>query len=118
MTQARILVGDMPRMMRDIVDGAVESQQDMELVGHCADTELEVAVQRYEANVVILNESATRAGDLHARLLCAHPRLKVVVMTGDGGAATLFELRHFYLADPSPVALIGAIRTALTRESA
>lgn len=107
----------MPGMMRDIVDGAVESQHDMQLVGHFADAELEAAVRQHEANVVILNENATRAGNLHTRLLCAHPRLKVVVMTGDGGGATLFELRHLYLADPSPVALIGAIRTALERES-
>jgi len=114
--QARILVGEMPRLMRDIVDGAVESQRDMQLVGHCADAELADAVERHEANVVIMRESATLAGDLHTRLLCTHPGLKVVVMTGDGRDATLFEMRHIYLAEPSPTALLSAIRIALQRE--
>jgi DNA-binding NarL/FixJ family response regulator len=104
-------------MMRDIVDDAVEAQPDMQLVGHYADAELDVAVERHEANVVILNEATTLGLDLHTRLLCAHPGLKVVVMTGDGVAANLFEIRHLYLADPSPIALIGAIRSALEREN-
>ena len=107
----------MPRMMRAIVDDAVDSQPDMHLLGHYADADLDVAIRRHEANVVILSEHTTAVGHFPTRLVCAHPELKVVVITGDGGGANLIELRHLYLADPSPIAVIGAIRAALERDS-
>jgi DNA-binding NarL/FixJ family response regulator len=101
-------------MMRDIIEGAIESQADMQLVGRCTDSELESAVRRYEADVVILKESADK--EVHRQLLVARPQLKVVVMTSDGRSASLFEFRRLHLAEPSAPALIGAIRALLQRE--
>jgi DNA-binding NarL/FixJ family response regulator len=111
--RARILIGEMPRMMHDIVGGAVESQADMEIVGHCANRELKAAIRRYGANVIVLEEDTASAHDLHKQCLLTYPDLKVIVMTGDGRRATLFELRHLDLIEPSPVVLIDAIRAAV-----
>ena len=101
-------------MMRDIIEGAVEPQADMQLVGHYTDAELESAVRKHEADVVILNEGADK--DVYKQLLMARPQLKVVVMTSNGRSANLFEFRRLYLSEPSPLALIGAVRALLQRE--
>lgn len=104
----------MPRMMEDIIEGAIESQADMQIVGRSTDAELEGAILKYDADVVILSESGDK--DVHKQLLLARPQLKVVVMTRDGRSASLFELRRLYFTEPSAPALIGAIRAVLQRE--
>jgi len=111
--RARILIGEMPRMMHDIVDDAVEAQADMEIVGHCVNSELDAAIPRYGANVIIVAEDATAIHDMPSHLLMKYPDVRLVIVTGDGRRASLFELRHLELDEPSPVTLIDAIRTAM-----
>jgi hypothetical protein len=100
-------------MMHDIVNGAIESQADMEIVGQCANRQLEVAIRRRRANVVILKEEEASAREIRNWLLLTYPDLKVVVMRDDGRGASLFEFRHVDLVEPSPVALVDAIRAAV-----
>jgi hypothetical protein len=105
-------------MMRDIFDGAVESQADMRLVGHCDDEQLEAAIREHDANVVIVGEGSPAARCRNEGLLLAHPHLKLVILAGAGRSASLVELRRVQLAEPSPRTLIDAIREALDRDDA
>jgi hypothetical protein len=102
-------------MMRDIVDGAVESQPDMRLVGHCDDAQLDAAIREHDANVVIVGDGSADPRR-HEGLLLAHPHLKLVILAGAGRSASLVELRRVQLAEPSPGTLIDAIRAALDRD--
>ena len=115
-TQANILLGGLPRMLRSIVEGAVASQADMRLLEHVETRALEDAVARTEPDVLIVNEHPDRPEAWFSRLLLAHPSLKIFVLTHEGRCATALEFRRTRLADTSPTTLIEAIRTVLRRE--
>jgi len=110
--QARILFGELPRLTRDIVEGAIESQRDMRVVGHSGNASLDPAIRRLAANIVIVHDGVV-ADDLPLQLVCRHPHVKVVAITDEGDAANVYEFRAVHLADPSPAALIDAIRAVL-----
>jgi hypothetical protein len=113
--QVRILIGDMPRMMCEILDSAIAAYAEMVLVGHCANRGLALAIRDHGAHAVILNK-AEASDELRTQLLRTYPDLKVVVMTGDGRGASLFECRHLNLVEPSPVAVLDAINAAVRRD--
>ena len=111
MTQARVLFGDVPRMTAEIVESAIAGQEDIVAVGRATDAELGVAISQNHANVVIIGDRAL-AESVHLRLFAIHPNVKVMAITS-GGDARLYELRTFYVVDPSPTTLLGLIRKAL-----
>jgi DNA-binding NarL/FixJ family response regulator len=113
LTQARILFGDISQLMQEIVEQVVESEPGMLVVGHCANAELASAVQRADANVVIVEGTTATGPDLLIRLVTVRPSLKVIVIAEGGRKASLYDIRHLQLVDPSPTALIGAIRSVL-----
>jgi DNA-binding NarL/FixJ family response regulator len=98
-------------MMRSIVEDVVASQPDLRLAGTWDDSNLEEAVARSEADVLIVEERADRQEVFYRSLLVTHPSLKVLVLTQDGRNATLMGLRRVRLADTSPTTLIEAIRS-------
>ena len=114
--RVRILFGEMPRMMCDIFSGAIESQADMAIVGQCANRELDVAIRQHDANVVILGRGDASSDDVGRQLLLMHPHLKAIVIKDEGRGASLFEFRHLELIEPSPAALLDAIRAAVYDE--
>jgi DNA-binding NarL/FixJ family response regulator len=111
-TKARILLGDLPRMTRDILEGQIAAQADMQVVGRCDDAGLERAVRQSAANVVILHE---RSGDGTRQpwLVEACRDLTFVVIRDEGRNARLHECRSINLVDVSPDTLLEAIRHAL-----
>jgi hypothetical protein len=117
LTQANILLGALPRMLRSIVGGAVAAQDDMRLMENGENGSLEEAVARSGADVLIVHEDANRPEDSFRPLLLAHPSLKVFVLTQDGRNATLLEFRRARLIDASPTTLIEAIRAALQHDA-
>ena len=79
-------------MLREIIERAVAGQPDMEIVDDVpADAIAPAALRRAGANVVISagHHDATAVN----RLLCELPRLKVLVVSGDGRETALHELR-------------------------
>lgn len=102
-------------MTQAIVEGAVASQEDMQVVGRSANASLGLAVRQHNANVVIVNERAI-SDDLHVRIVGTNPKVKVVGITDEGGNASLYEFRTVRLADPSPTSLVALIRDALRED--
>jgi len=95
----RIFVGELPRMMRAIVEDAVGEQADMQIV---ASGPADVAI--------VADSGAGRLGP-EQRLL-ENPRLKVFALSADGRAARLLEIRETPVVPVSRQGLIDAIRTA------
>lgn len=111
MQPIRVVLAEMPRMLRDIVHGVLAAQPDVALSSVAAADALADAVTRLDADVAILAESAPPADD-HAALLYAHPHLRLVGISSDGRAGHLYELRphRVALGALSPESLVEAVR--------
>jgi hypothetical protein len=119
----RIAFIDMPRMLREILDTALETL-DVTLVDEHRDDEgLVDAVDRSGATLVIV--SAEQIGPVEVcKLLRERPALKVFAVAGGGADGCLYELRPNLVAvdelSPGRVAqtILGADRGTRRRVSA
>jgi DNA-binding NarL/FixJ family response regulator len=114
------VLAEMPRLMREIVEGAVRSQPDMQVVATVeADDTIADAVARASADVVILGLERGATIGAYDGLLYRHPRLHLVALTDDGRGALMCEMRpqRTAIADVSPSGIVDAIR-ASTRAGA
>jgi hypothetical protein len=116
--QSTILLGDLPRMMRSIVESTVAAHADLRLADAGTDVDLEHAVDRCGADVLIVGERPDRSEAFYRPLLLRHPSLKVFILTQDGRNVTLMGFRRVRLPDASPNGLIEAIRSELHDEAA
>lgn len=104
-------------MMRSIVEGAVASQADLQLADDCESGDVEDAVARCEADVLIVEERADRSEAFYRPLLLRHPSLKVFILTQEGRNVTLIGFRRVRFVDASPASLVEAIRSELQHET-
>jgi hypothetical protein len=108
----RIVIGDMPRLLQDIVEDIVRSQTDMEIVRQ-PNGGIARALELQQADLVILQVTTNGATDHEStrRPECGAQHLVLVTYTErDGGA---FAFRPLAVQDLSPDALVQAIRTPL-----
>lgn len=117
MTRSTVLLGALPRMMHSIVATAVALQPDLQLVEHDGGVDLEDAVARCGADVLIVEEHIDRSEAFYRPLFVTHPSLKVFILTHGGRNVTLMALRRVRLADASATTLIEAIRSELRHEA-
>jgi hypothetical protein len=124
LTKAHVLLGAMPRLLRSILARAVGSQTDMEVTdylgpteGGRSDTELDSAIARNRADVLIVADRTGKSEARYRKLLLARPSLKVFLLTEDGRNATLLEFTRARLMDASPAAIVEVIRTIVSRDS-
>ncbi len=110
---SRIVLVDLPRILRDIIGDAVDEEPDMEVVGQLpADASLRRVVEQQEADFVI---AGTEYGfDEISEVLVQHPRLQVLEVAGDGRESFLYHLRpaRTPLGELSPRTIVDAIRGA------
>jgi hypothetical protein len=103
----------MPKMLLDILSHMVVSELDMVVAGRVEDDEdLLAATRRTRANVVLVGQTVEDEREKYASLLLRRPKLKVVVIAGDGSTGLLYELRpkRVPLGEMSADALRKAIR--------
>jgi chemotaxis response regulator CheB len=108
----RIVVIDMPRMLREIVKYAVASDDEVELVREYTErTDLAAAVERDRPHFVIVGSEAFGSEQV-AAALSASPRLTVLALTADGRKLHLHELTPTRLefGEISPGRLLEVIR--------
>jgi hypothetical protein len=103
-------------MTRSIVEQAVMSQNDLRLAD-CECTDLDAAVTRCGADVLIVEESADRSEAFYRRLFVTHPFLKICILTQGGRSVTLMRIRRVLVPDTSAARLIEAIRYELQAEA-
>lgn len=110
MPRIRVVLSEMPRLLRDIVQNVLADRPDVVLETARAGT-LAESLAASQADVAIVAEPAPNAED-HAAVLYAHPRLRVVGISGDGRCAHLYELRphRISLGELSADALVRVVR--------
>jgi DNA-binding NarL/FixJ family response regulator len=108
---SKIVLVDLPRITREIIEQAVGAEPDMVIVdGLAGGASLPDAVQRREPDFVISGR------DYEFAEVCAildeRPRLRVLAVLEDGREATLYELRptRTPLGEVSPQTIVEAIR--------
>lgn len=111
MEPSKIVLVDLPRITREIVEQAVGAEPDMVIVdGFDAPASLLDAVERGEPDFVISGR------DYEFAEVCAvldeRPHLHVLAVVDDGREATLYELRptRTPLGEVSPQTIVEAIR--------
>ena len=117
----RILLDDMPKMLRGIINDIVSSDPQCEIVadvpGHGS---LSDKLDKTHADVAILaisnSASDKDASDQFNALLAHHPATRIIAITPGGDRAFLYDLRpHVTLINElSPAGLLSAIKQAPT----
>jgi chemotaxis response regulator CheB len=113
--QIRILLVDMPRLAREMIDAAVAGQPDMCVVETTADpSELVAAARRVRPSFVIVGLERDALPNGCLQLLDEQPKLKVLGIEAEAGRAYLWELRpkRRALGEIAPADVVEAIRTA------
>jgi chemotaxis response regulator CheB len=112
----RILLAELPRMLRDIVERVVSTQPDMEIVGAAAGADtLSDDVARTTPDVVILAMARDASPHRFDGLLVDRPALSILAITEDGRGAYRYEMRPqvLPLTEVSPSGLLDAIRASV-----
>jgi len=113
----RVVLAEMPRMLRDIVQTILAAQPDVALATAHGGATLAETLGTLDAadapDVVILAEPLPNAED-YASVLYARPRLRLVGISSDGRNAHLYELRpqRIALGALSPDTLVDVVRAA------
>jgi hypothetical protein len=95
----RILVGNMPRLLRDIVEEIVRSQPDMDIIDQYQG---ELIIERHQVDVVVSGEHADN-------------KLKISIVGNNGGGSNLVESLQLSTVELSPEILVKAIRGAAVK---
>ena len=113
----RIVLVDMPRMLRDIIRTTLADDPTCEIVGEYDEhVALEVALDRSRADVVIVGTQVFAPREIHARLLAEASPLKVLAVRPDASQTFLHEVhsRVVALGELSPERLTAAVRPTWT----
>lgn len=107
MPRTRLLLVDLPRLVREIVEDAVSPFDQIELVGAVESSFLRESGPPGADFVVVGRDDIRFVG----KLLAAEPSMKVLAIIGDGAQSALYELRphRIPLGELSPQRLVEVI---------
>jgi DNA-binding NarL/FixJ family response regulator len=109
----RVLLGQMPGMLRDILRDTVRGHDDLEVVGVCdSAAELGGFVDRSSPDVVVVGMERQESIGVFVALFRDHPDLRLLVIRNDARSAALHQLRfrRCRVTDVSPAAILAALR--------
>lgn len=121
MDEIRIVLIDMPRMLREIINKVLDSHPGMTVAGvYPPSVPLVEAVDRARAAVVIFGQATPGLAGASRDLLEQRPRVQLMAVSDDGRRTTLSGLRPYRepLGDIDPDQLVEAIRTMVTTSEA
>lgn len=113
MVSIRILLADLPQMLRSIIRDIVEGQPDMEIVGELAgQTGAPAMVEQTGARFVIVRHTGLDPPDIFGELLACRPPTRVLAIADEGRAGILYELRphRIPIGELSAASLVAVIR--------
>jgi DNA-binding NarL/FixJ family response regulator len=111
----RVLLGEMPQLLRELIDGAIGETADIAVVGTVGVREkLAASLEQTNADVLIIGVPDDADGVRLQSLLYDRPRLRLVTIGDAGRSTALHELRPITipLGDVAPAALLDAIRAS------
>ncbi len=110
----RVMLAEMPRLLRDLVSAAISSQPDMLVTDEVPDANvLADLVGRERPDGVVVGRPLDRLDPAHERVLWAHPRVRLLGL-GDGRSAAVYALRPVRGAVPelTVASLLAEVRGA------
>jgi DNA-binding NarL/FixJ family response regulator len=111
--QTRIVLVDMPPLLREIVREATSREPDLEVVReHEAGADLRAAVEQDDPDFLIVGSAEATEATVDS-LVTAGRRLRALEVRSDGRESVLYELRphRVLLGEISPDTLLHTIRT-------
>ena len=121
MLPIRVLLIDMPQMLREIVRRQLVLDGRFEIVGeYTQHVSIDVAVARSRADYVIVGDDVFDLYSVRRRVLEEGPQVRVLAIRPDGGQTTLHQLRpeEIELGELSPQKLIDVMAGADGRSAA
>ena len=118
MEPIRIVLAQLPRMLRDILHLSLLNEPDVVLVGEGQSLEeLERIVRQSAVDVVVMGVADADLPVSHYRLFDIDARVRILAIADHGRSASLHELRPYQvvLGEGSPIELIQAIREQVRR---
>jgi DNA-binding NarL/FixJ family response regulator len=109
----RIVLAELPRMLRDIFHRSLLTEPDVVLVGETSSpADLERLVKQGGVDVVMLGLSESQLSASHFKLFDIDARVRILAIAQHGRNASLYELRphRMVLGEGSPQELIQVIR--------
>jgi hypothetical protein len=91
--QTRVILVDMPQMLREIMRELVSHERDLEIVGEFGDQDAALQVIDGRGAAVLITSLNQSAHLGIANLLSKAPHLRVLAVSGDGRESFLYELR-------------------------
>lgn len=119
MEQTRIVLVDMPPLLREIVRETASREPDLEVVReHEAGVDLQAAVERDDPDFLIVGSEEATEGSVGS-LISGGRRLRALEVRSDGRESVLYELRphRVLLGEISPDTLLQTIRTPPGRDT-
>lgn len=113
MESLRIVVGELPRLMREIIVQTLSTQADIEVVKEVRDlSTIRESVPDLRPDVVILGCAESEVADIGSDLLKSDPRMRLLALTAEGRNAFLYQLnpQKVALGELSPKRLLEAVR--------
>lgn len=113
MSLIRILLADMPRMLRETVVAAVEDERDLALVGETTG-KAQLLLRAAGADVVVMELNPDRMPAVVELLLDEYPRIGVVGLAPDAVRGVVYQLHPHaqHLDSVTSESLVAAIRRA------
>jgi chemotaxis response regulator CheB len=108
----RILLAGMPRLLLDVLHQVIASEPDMAVVGRVGRRDLDTAIRRTRADVLLVGQKSGVEQHVYVRLLMQRPHLRIVAIADNGRNGSRYELRprRIRLHEMSAHALRSAIR--------
>jgi len=117
--QTRIVLVDLPPLLREIVRETASREPDLEVVSeHEAGIDLLAAVERDDPDFLIVGSQEATEQTV-ASLIAGGRRLRALEVRSDGRESVLYELRphRVLLGEISPSTLLQTIRTSSGRDA-
>jgi hypothetical protein len=113
-TPTRIVLGEMPRLVRDLIEHAIADAPDLDVVAHDAGAGLLTTVEQTHAQLVIVAMAGEQLPQPVEDYLRHEARLAAVGVEITDGTATLYRLlpQRQPIGPVSPGELVAAIRAA------
>jgi len=113
--RTRIVLIDMPPLLRDIVREAIRREPDLDIVAEHDEIDVRSAVELDDPDFIIVGEDAAAQQDVRM-LVGARRGLRALEVQSDGRDSVLYELRphRISLGEVSSDTLVRAIRAVPT----
>lgn len=112
LANVRVLVVNVPRLLRDVMGGIMASDSEIEIVSEVGETDMLSAIAALDPDVVVFGGETDDAKSHLALVGASYPMLRVVSVDADGRAATIQEpgVAARRVTDISPLMMLSLIR--------